>query len=506
MAYYGSLTRASADDRYLNRDLNTSNTTYYVRTTGDDNTGLGTLANPWKTISKALGEISVRSQWGYIINVGAGVFTLPNDINCYFQNDLIEIQGNVTTAAPYTITGVTSGSRDDGIVIQVVGNPWVAHAQIGKIIKYTSGALNGTYGVVYENTTNSLTVTTDRQIFTDGIPVNGMTFDILAQNTNIQLNVRNVSTALAMIRFTDCNVTGTYRFATQAGTLWFHRSTCNMDVLNAGNNAYIRLTRSYYKNASGSSTNVANVEENATFLCELGTVIDGQYVKNISLNNNSITRFAGENVFTRLGSGGVLLRNAYLFPDTADSTLRLYDCNSGFNDRLDNIGGDSFVIFPYLAGSINNDFLVNARDGSKFIIEGGQVITALGTNICSVDGIKESYEDDKTGTFIFGVRDIGSYKRYVTARISGDYRVTRFDHYIGVQTQGSISTIDLPYTSSMEDRVLIIKDEAGAAATDRINIDPAGAETIDGNATYNITANYDAIKLISDGNGQWFII
>ena len=45
--------------------------TWYVRTTGNDGTGVGTIGNPYLTLNKALSVISA----GDIIDVGSGTFS-----------------------------------------------------------------------------------------------------------------------------------------------------------------------------------------------------------------------------------------------------------------------------------------------------------------------------------------------------------------------------------------------------------------------------------------------
>ena len=48
-------------------------TTYYVSTTGDDDTGDGTVCNPWRTIQKAVDALNVTED-GATIMVAAGEY------------------------------------------------------------------------------------------------------------------------------------------------------------------------------------------------------------------------------------------------------------------------------------------------------------------------------------------------------------------------------------------------------------------------------------------------
>jgi hypothetical protein len=51
-----------------------------------------------------------------------------------------------------------------------------------------------------------------------------------------------------------------------------------------------------------------------------------------------------------------------------------------------------------------------------------------------------------------------------------------------------------------------IKDEAGAAATHNLTIDPSASETIDGAATQTISTNYGKLRIYTDGVSKWFTV
>lgn len=94
-----------------------------------------------------------------------------------------------------------------------------------------------------------------------------------------------------------------------------------------------------------------------------------------------------------------------------------------------------------------------------------------------------------------------SVKRTTAA---GDYTVLLTDYYVGVTSTAAARTITLPAVANAgEGKAYVIKDESCAAATNNINIDGNGAETIDTNATVSITTNCGVVRLISDG-ANWF--
>ena len=94
-----------------------TNTTYYVATTGDDATGDGSSANPWATPHQALRYLSafiLEADVLITIEVAAGEYTFTEPLVCsHSQGTQIEIYGAATTgtrptgdaAAPFTLNG-----------------------------------------------------------------------------------------------------------------------------------------------------------------------------------------------------------------------------------------------------------------------------------------------------------------------------------------------------------------------------------------------------------------
>lgn len=76
---------------------------------------------------------------------------------------------------------------------------------------------------------------------------------------------------------------------------------------------------------------------------------------------------------------------------------------------------------------------------------------------------------------------------------------------IGVTDTSAARTITLDSDDVVAGRIMIIKDESGAAGTNNITIDTEGAETIDGAASVTISVNYGVVRVYSDGT-NWFTI
>jgi hypothetical protein len=77
------------------------------------------------------------------------------------------------------------------------------------------------------------------------------------------------------------------------------------------------------------------------------------------------------------------------------------------------------------------------------------------------------------------------------------YAVLATDYYLAVTTSSTAMTIDLPAAPGTN-RLFIIKDLSGNAATNNITLTPSSG-TIDGQATYILNSNYQAIQLLFNG-------
>ncbi|WP_165760363.1 hypothetical protein [Niastella populi] len=83
------------------------------------------------------------------------------------------------------------------------------------------------------------------------------------------------------------------------------------------------------------------------------------------------------------------------------------------------------------------------------------------------------------------------------------YSALSSDYLIAFTVLTAARTVTLPAASSMTNRVMIIKDESGAAATYNITINITAGGTIDGSSSKTIAANYGSVEVYSNGS-QWF--
>ena len=82
------------------------------------------------------------------------------------------------------------------------------------------------------------------------------------------------------------------------------------------------------------------------------------------------------------------------------------------------------------------------------------------------------------------------------------YTVNKNDAVILADTTSGSITINLLAAEQMKEKRLIVKK---TAAANTVTIDPNGAETIDGSATYAWTTQYVSRDIVSNGS-NWFIV
>ena len=107
--------------------------------------------------------------------------------------------------------------------------------------------------------------------------------------------------------------------------------------------------------------------------------------------------------------------------------------------------------------------------------------------------------ENRIATYLQGGGATRGAYRSVTATgnvVSGDYLI------IADATGGAI-TMTLPPAALVSGRIYVFKRiNSGANA---VIVDPSGAETIDGAATYTLSAQWNSVTIMSNGTA-WFII
>ena len=107
--------------------------------------------------------------------------------------------------------------------------------------------------------------------------------------------------------------------------------------------------------------------------------------------------------------------------------------------------------------------------------------------------------ENRIATYLQGGGATRGTYRSVTASgnvVSGDYLII-------ADAAGGAITMTLPQAALVPGRIYVFKRiNSGANA---VIVDPSGAETIDGAATYTLSAQWNSVTIMSNGTA-WFII
>lgn len=87
--------------------------------------------------------------------------------------------------------------------------------------------------------------------------------------------------------------------------------------------------------------------------------------------------------------------------------------------------------------------------------------------------------------------------------VTGSVTVLAADRFLLANASGGVVTINLPAAASSTGRVLYVKKTDASANI--VTIDGNAAETIDGAATKNLTAQYDSVTVQCDGSTWWIL-
>jgi len=223
-----------------------------------------------------------------------------------------------------------------------------------------------------------------------------------------------------------------------------------------------------------------------------------------------LARDSGTTTFSIGNNGVVLAKNtadtttAFSVQDSGGTTLLGIDT---VNDRV-GVGG--------VAGaSLTHTFNVGAAGAANFCVaSGGRIHTYAGSaptngQVLIGDGVNGHFDKatitagtgiaitNGAGTISIAASNAGGVQPITTIGVT-----TTLDGTNYTVLCSATLTVNLPAAASNTGRIYNIKN-IGAAAT--ITIDPNGAETIDGAATYTLTTQYESVTLQCNGTA-WFIL
>lgn len=393
-------------------DTHDSDYTIYIDSIlGDDISGNGTASAPYKTLERGLFDIPMKPKWKPSISLAAGDYTITKDLLFYFYVNQIEIQGTTKTESSHTITNVVSSNKEDGHVLTVSGAGWTPDEHIRKTVKFTSGPAINRYGIIYDNTADTIYVTQNGSVLKT--IATGNTFDILDRETNIEIaKAGSPGNTLGMkscrFKFIDCNLTGD-GLSAQSSWIYILRSSMILGNAIGANASFFTIETSYIK---GTGSIAWFNFQNTTSKLFWGSVIDGDGDKGLFTRDQSTVKVAGEVVMARLDNNGIATLGSFWSLEDDRCWWRWHDCDAGFTHGFWNnqdpgatsSSASNICNLPPMYGNLNNNHVIKAKNGDIYNYHpDSNVITLIGTNNCSVDnGLTEGYKDLASGTVIYG--------------------------------------------------------------------------------------------------------
>jgi hypothetical protein len=480
----------------------------YVRTTGNDVSGNGTLLFPFLTAAKAASSLPISATDASpsgTIDFGPGAFDVPATLA--LANGLT-LRGTLNIEDTGAVDVVNAANNDANLDLDVSGIVGgVADTLRARLIQFIDGPAIGRYGWIYRSGATSLGVT--RIFATESTPtgnldtslvapVVGNTFNLLQLQTTLRWVGNSSLTQSTQLNIQDCIVT-----SAATGQSVFAVGTDKVELIRCLVQGQRRIQAGvggavFYQNCYVYSTGftdagmLACVRGGRNYLYA-GTVVDGG---NAGINNYI---FVGQ-------SATLELRNQIVFRDldTAirtdggnitipggrgpEDTLLLDNLsgtvsNTGYLLEVNNpsgLGGN--IVLPNCNGETLGTYVVAAQRITTPIDYAGSVTTALGVNTVSADNGSTTKAINNDGTVIFGGTPIRTvaYGCYEPVRINGPaapYNVEPWEQTTIDPTAGAV-TWTLPASPVLGDSCIVINGST----------EVANLITVDGNGN-NIASN-----------------
>jgi len=246
------------------------------------------------------------------------------------------------------------------------------------------------------------------------------------------------------------------------------------DAVAGNSNVFLGL------NAGGSSTGAYNV----------ATGLDAMQLNTSGHNNVAYGYFSlSENIegSDNVASGYQALTDATASNNTAIGSYAGYTTTTGGSNIL--IGKEIHTT----SASASNELNI------------GNII--YGTNVYNATGKVGIGNTNNAPTSTLDIG--GSVSKPITVQ-TGDYTTTDADYSIISNHSSGTPTLSLPAASTSTGRIYVIRT-TNTSSSEKVTIDPDGAETIDGNSTIEIgnggifSPITHAITIQSDGSNWWII-
>lgn len=407
--------------------------TIYVDNTNGNDGNTGSISSPFATLARAYQYCRSTPNQAYTVNVLPSItrYSWPGlalmgwnwaTIQCDLLLD--------ATQGTLTISSVGASSQANGITLTCTGGTagaWVVDQFRGRVVKYVAGTgINGTYGTVYANTANTLSVTTDRRgTFT--VPTVAGTIELYSQQAQIQMPSGGayVIESSVQLNFIGIQFTGFAGaisgglFLDSTDNIQFQRCRFDIDALYAARGGSAELRNCYVRNdgtSGGQQQGMLSARTAGTLrLCD-GTVVDGTAAAAASAAQACVTAFnatlemVGEVVFQALKTFGVLISGGQVVTNRLVSsacTARFLDSSTTawrFNAHTTATGYGGSGDLPPSFGTISTAYAVVATKGALVKLDSTSSLATSGTtNAVSADNGTTASTVASDGTTILPV-------------------------------------------------------------------------------------------------------
>lgn len=394
--------------------------TIHVQTTGDDETGDGTSANPFATVARAVQLIGLGNGNHVNIQLGAGTFSLPRLV---YGWNFVRVRGHEVVEFQTVVQAVVTNTEEALTVDVTHGSMNVAQDElVGRCVIFGANLNASTRGWIRSNeaTVGGVTrLTLSQANPTSQIsPGVGTQIRIIDQQTT--LTAPYVILGSVACVFQRCVIEGGPTFVLSSDKVEYLESKLTQQSLRISRGAGVNLTTCYCLltgHVDGLSKHPmirANRDSDLTVVW--GTVIDGAAARLVDNDVASVSAMfsgqiitQGNCVFTRLGARGVTF-------DSGDCGVELFtasfnshqvwvfdDCEAGIQVNSERGVGGSLRL-PNLVGEVTADYVVTAQRGAYVMIGNGNsmVVSATGVNRVSADGGASNVAQHMDGTIIYG--------------------------------------------------------------------------------------------------------
>lgn len=358
-------------EEYSLRDLYTAKQTFEVNpTTGQDVSGAGTLALPFKTIGYALDTLPVKLRWPHVIHLQPGTHNISaGEQTLFYHKDYLYINGDHSYLSnpSQTVNVVLSNTQQLGLTFSVVGAAWVAHEHKGKLIRWTSGAPSGNTAIIIDNDATSLRVGHIGSSWSTTLPVAGNTFKFSDRQATLNMT-SDIDWFDCKLYFTYLNITGNFTWFHNQSTQYFSRCNLKVKAMQGGGAEVAGL---YFIGSWQQAIENGTFQRGSQFYMQAGATLDsGGYSAS---SNFKTLRGTLEGNFVgmtdlRLANGQALRTDYDVF------TTRFLDCTKAWMDGSDLVGQSKFFI-PASYGNVTGTTAFDISNGSEFYIHNGSSIT-----------------------------------------------------------------------------------------------------------------------------------